>query len=1031
MNVVSSSSLTVAEYQGLIRQADPEALLVPARILRRAIKHERAIRGIGLRVPHRDLYLIRREALLACATPAELGTNELPETVLLLPLPDQAELMRQGREAALAEAWRRLFHGRIHREFARLQLDAAAIRERVQAVGDAAIHEARDVLRQDHRLLAEDDATVYEEFAAVWLERRAFDPARLLDTFPAADHEAVARLLARDLDADALLQATRPAGAEMLAREQKEEAGTEDDDAVHALPEELMEQAAQAASKGNRVRAALLQQRAEGGSRRPGHLADLVKRLMRAMRLPSAEREAWTECLGELLEPASRGYWNREARILYDLQSASIDLERPLYAADLVEWFVTLFQRPIKRRLPDLPLVLAVGRVRKALSRLPAARLPDAFRTKLEGLLRRAEHRLETRLRDALRPKILAALDQAGLVPSGVAERLSRDRVVEDLLDKVAERGFLGMGDLRDALARSRLKLPDLRSPWEAARGDPLLRANENLARSLDGIYRRGEAYLRWMQTLSSVFFGTLPGRLLTLYVLLPVLAAVFTLLGFDYLTEEIHHFIPAVPAAHTFDTATLIGVSLFYLCLIHLPRFRAAVGRAFWLLWRGLRGVLYDAPLFAWRSPVVQALLGSRAFRLFWQFVGRPLASTLPLALVLWLCGVPPDWLLAACALWFLLAATALNTRLGLLLEENAADGLSRLWLLLRDDLFMGAIRGVLWAFAWLLERVDIWFYAIDERLRFREGEGRLVFAIKLVLGVLWFFVKYVVRFALVLLIEPQINPVKHFPVVTVSHKLTLLAVQPLSEALNVSAGLVLGVLGLIPGVFGFLAWELTENWRLYRANQSPTLDPEIIGSHGERMINFVRPGFHSGTLPRLFATLRNSEGAARRNAGKRLHHAEEELQRFIERGLLAPLAASKAWAAPLSTGHIALATNRVRAELACPSLGEPATLELRNDGGRLAARFAEAGWTAKLDGIQRQAMEAVLAGFYKLAGVEEAEGADGFAQRPVAWEQWSRWWERDAATEARPELLPGSSLCPGPTSGERQPVRDTPQRL
>ena len=34
-----------------------------------------------------------------------------------------------------------------------------------------------------------------------------------------------------------------------------------------------------------------------------------------------------------------------------------------------------------------------------------------------------------------------------------------------------------------------------------------------------------------------------------------------------------------------------------------------------------------------------------------------------------------------------------------------------------------------------------------------------------KAFLGVVWFFVTYVVRFVVTLLVEPQVNPIKHFP--------------------------------------------------------------------------------------------------------------------------------------------------------------------------------------------------------------------------------------------------------------------------
>src|SRR5208282_370442 len=135
--------------------------------------------------------------------------------------------------------------------------------------------------------------------------------------------------------------------------------------------------------------------------------------------------------------------------------------------------------------------------------------------------------------------------------------------------------------------------------------------------------------------------------------------------------------------------------------------------------------------------------------------------------------------------------------------------------------------------------------------------------------LTVVWFAVTYVIRFAINLLIEPQINPIKHFPVVTVSHKVCLpmipvlgdLLMQQFGMARTRAFGLATGIITGIPGIFGFAAWELKENWRLYRANRPDNLGPQGIGSHGETMLRLLRPGFHSGTVPKLYRKLRRAE--------------------------------------------------------------------------------------------------------------------------------------------------------------------------
>ena len=130
--------------------------------------------------------------------------------------------------------------------------------------------------------------------------------------------------------------------------------------------------------------------------------------------------------------------------------------------------------------------------------------------------------RVEARLRERLRPIIAAALDEVGLMPQNLPERVARKKLVEELLDRIADRGFLAMGDLRDAISRNNLKLPDLSGPFSFLGGDQLLCADRKLAAALDGVYRRGEVYLRWMQRLSSLGFGTRIGRFLTRFAVVP-----------------------------------------------------------------------------------------------------------------------------------------------------------------------------------------------------------------------------------------------------------------------------------------------------------------------------------------------------------------------------------------------------------------------------------------------------------------------------------------------------------------------------
>src|SRR5688500_8051121 len=87
----SPSSIGSGELQRLLTAAEPAALLVPLRLLRRVIKQDRGIAGIGLQVPHRKTYVVGCDVLLAGADREELGIpagRELPATVILLACPE-------------------------------------------------------------------------------------------------------------------------------------------------------------------------------------------------------------------------------------------------------------------------------------------------------------------------------------------------------------------------------------------------------------------------------------------------------------------------------------------------------------------------------------------------------------------------------------------------------------------------------------------------------------------------------------------------------------------------------------------------------------------------------------------------------------------------------------------------------------------------------------------------------------------------------------------------------------------------------
>lgn len=1011
------ASLTVAGLARAVRGVDPGAFVVAARIVRRAIKHDRELPTITVRVPHRGSYTMPARKALEVIDRAELGlapAEAVPATIILLAAPEAEDLVGRTHGEIFRDGWRALFHARVHaaleRRIAAGGLGATALRDRVVALGPSIFEEARSVLRREEHLLPpRDDLAIYVEFAAAYLELREFDAGLLAAYFPAIrDRAAVDAVLARDVDADTLMIATRLPGS---ARPIPARAWSDDDDpaepAAEPAPEpwpvpsgaryrRLLGEAEAAQAKDNLVRAAILRIGAArlAGSSRAGQARSLARkaidrlagRLRVALGADPAGGPEWSRALFELVAPAARGFWTAEARLLYDLQKVCFDHERPYYAVDLIEWATSLGRRPVRRVLPDHREVLMVLHLRGAARHLAAARLPDEARAKLSRLLKHAVHRAEIRLRDRFRPKIAAVLAETGFGPRDLPERVAIEKLTEELLDQVVARGFLAIGDLRDAVSRNNRKLPDLAGPLELLRGDRLLRADRALAEALDGVYRRGEIYLRALQRLSSIAFGTRTGRFLTKYLALPYG-------GTAVLLEGLQHVVGPISKAlgrhevHVLSPASLAVGGTLALVLIASGDFRSALGRGLRGLYRVGRDVVVGIPAWLLRSALVRAVLASRSF----AFACR--AAVIPglLAWLVWIVHPRAEATapaLGLAGLVFLATSLFLTTRAGRDLEELAFDSAGRLggWLFL--SLLPGLFRLVMDFFDRVLEGVERVLYTVDEWLRFRGGQGASTFWGKALLGVAWFFITYIVRFVATLLVEPQVNPIKHFPVVTVSHKIMLTQAFRLEALLSGVFGRDLGipiagtVLLLTPGIFGFLVWELKENWRLYEANRPRTLRPVVVGHHGETLARLLRPGFHSGTVPKLFGKLRRAERKAARTGLRRavrkhrahLHEVEESVRHFVDREFRELLARGCAMrGTPLGLGEVVLSAKRILVEVRRAGRPGPGMwVGFEEHSGWVVAGVADPGWLVELGQPGRHAVASALAGLYKLAGVD-----------------------------------------------------------
>lgn len=1077
--------MDLAAVERTLRASGSGAVVIDPRLLRRVIKRHRGLPGLGLQVPHARCYVIEKQALLSIIEPTSIGApaESLPDDVILVARPAPDELLGKASYEVLAGLWRTAFHARIHLELARRaaagKLEDAAVRERIDAIGQIEFDEIRAVLRHDDLLLPPGgDREAYTEFAALYLELRHFAPRLIRRVFPSlTSFGRVDETVAADVDGAALLELCRPEGAaplEDVARTARD-TSTPTYSAPAALPTlrffapkapsnqeiaRLIAAADAARKRGNNVRAALLRLTAATGAisgereaiairaAARKDLEQLNDRLGAALRPPNGEASGadleWTSLLLMVAEEATlrRGLrYPIEARLLYDLQAACVESERAERAVDLVTWVLSFGGRPIVRPLPLTRQVRVARAMRLAEEKLRHVRVATADRRLLAKLLRLARERADDNVRRALRPKILEVLSGVGLRPVNTPERVALRKLVEELLDQAVLRGHMSIGGLRDAVSRNQMKLDDLSSVRELLDGDALIEADRRLSVELDGVYRRGEVYLRSLQRISSIAFGTLTGRRFVLYLALPFGAA-FVLL------EGVSHMVNPLLGLAKVGPVPLVSMPIFLataaaiFALIHSEGARVVSRRALAVVGATLRGVFLTFPRWLLSRPVVKAVLLSRPARIVARFIIAPLVAAAVLYAVTPIHELSQGARFGGLGGLFLAANLLINSRLGVLLEEVAIDWIARQWGLVSRRLLPGLFRFIVDAFRGVLELLERAIYKVDEWLRFREGEPRALLVIKAVLGLVWFFAAYIIRLYVCLLIEPEVNPIKHFPVVTVAHKIIL----PVSPAILSAFQSVLSPLGpvvsgaiagttvfLLPSVFGFLVWELKENWRLYRASRPKALRAALVGAHGETMHALMAPGFHSGTLPKLFAKIRRAARRADEELGGRvvapdsglsagpdegkveaslgsyreaLHEVEIAIRRLFERELCDLLRESPVFPNDdIAVRSVTLGSNRVRVELACPSLsGKSCEISFEEQSGMIVAGVSRAGFLEVLSGDlragacrgdddgrgdakrgiaqgdgkkrlpsgQRLVFENALAGLYKLAAVD-----------------------------------------------------------
>ena len=1047
------------------------AVVADPRLVRRVIKHHRHVSGL---VPHGRCYPIARRELLDLVGAEEFGLKptDIPDPTILVARPSPRERRGRSDTEVLSRLWRAIFHARVHIALAQRHadglLDDAEIRKRIEAIGQTEFDEVRAILRHDDQVLPPaDDREVYVEFASVYLELRHFAPNLLVTTFPGLNaFELVDEALGLDVDPGPLLIEGRPQGVmpEVGPTGTLVPAGPASMRLTTALEplevsstghDRLMARADKARGQGNDVRAALLAAGACGAldpARRKRAETFLLSVLVRlGERLDAAlgwsdatPKPDWKTVLAVLARRSATDTsllrYGIEARVLYTIQRAVAAFEKEHRAVDVATWILSRGKRPIVRDLAATRELRVARSLHAALARAHYARLASADRKPLTESLSAAARRGDELARNALRPRIEGVIERVGLKATSAPERLARDKLVEELLDQCLDGGFLTFPQLRDAISRNHLKLDDLSGGQELLHGDALLKADAELAIELDGIYQRGDIYLRGLQKVSSLPFGTRIGRIIALYAVLPLGAAFVLLEGVGHIIGPLFVAV-GLPALDALTLTSFLVTSAVIFGLLHSEPLRAFAMQVLELLGVLLAWVFFRIPRAILTRPAVRRWFARPAVRLVLR---RVVVPTLVAVAVFYLTPLrQEDWFLglAGALTGFAVVSGLAGTRIGRLFEDYFVEQFVPTWQVLSRQWLPGLFRLISKVFSAAMDLLQRGIYRVDEILRFQQGQHSAVTVLKAGVGLVWAMVAYVFRVYITLLVEPELNPLKHFPVVTVSHKLflpftpqLLAAIQiPLSPLGPIIGGAIAGVtVFLLPSASGFLAWEFKENYKLYRATLPDRLDAARIGHHGETMRGLLVAGIHSGTLPKLYERLRRTalreheqmasnvarvadgkprEGSSIGKFREGIDQVESAIRRFVERELLAYLHASPRWRfGRLSIADVELSSNRIRIQIFCDALSPLACeITFEQHYGTIVAGMPSPGFVGVLQKQSKTCtllFENALAGFYQRAEVDlireqiEAELGEG-AQYEVGEDGLTTWPRSDYRTE------------------------------
>ena len=639
----------------------------------------------------------------------------------------------------------------------------------------------------------------------------------------------------------------------------------------------------------------------------------IVQRLTEQITRPLCARlnvefqaEEWAEALFPFVPLAAKGFWTRAARGLYELQRLVKNTSSRVEKVNPYRWLFSFGRKSVRVELQFAEITQRLRRYQKALKHFQKSDTSPSELRQLSAFLEAAIRCSDRDAREAFLEPIRTEFMAAGIVPQNLAERTALAVIADELVDLVHDRGYVRFSDVRDAIARNAIKLPDLQSVVQLLTGDQLLQLDQKLGKRLRGVYKPGEIYMRFIQRGTSIAFGTWVGRMVSKYLLFPFGGAFLIVEFARYLYHESVYFYgylhgqvihidkePLSEGGRAIIIAFTIGVGFLLLGLIHSQWIRSIAEAILDGISAVFMALFVRLPRFIWQQLLSPILYDSYVARLTEHYFLLPLLLTGVGLGIAYLNEVPRQDLSVVAGVCFVVGLVFARTPQGQQFKEVLLNAVTDTVRAIHHNLIRGLIAFIRDLFRKFQDWFDQALYSIDEWLHYKSWQSTSNLYVKVFLLVFWMPIEYTVRFAFNLLLEPQLNPLKHFPVVTVSHKLLLPMIPSVVQTTGLNVESVTLIIACIPGIFGFIVWELKENWRLYESNRPKGIQPAVMGHHGETMRGYLLPRFHSGTVPKLYREIRKKLRKEARTGNpvelrdelEKLRHVRESIEDVFDR--------------------------------------------------------------------------------------------------------------------------------------------------